>query len=165
MRGREADWSLDFKTELVASYTLLNFLFSHVDLKSFNVFSNDLILTAIVFKQPGSCWVTKLPAPFNLSAVTAARCHPNTEQTSPIIWLPLSEVFSTVSRIQPSFVPHHYIGCIDLGTFLSPVKALNAGVSWSEWWRGWDVLFPYLRLGHYVRLGGQDRSRAGESSA
>ena len=85
------------------SFTLhcLNFRFSHVNLKSFNILSNDLILTAIVFKQPRSCWVTKLPAPFNLSAVTTARCHPNTEQTSPIIWLSLSEVFSTVSRIQP----------------------------------------------------------------
>ena len=31
--------------------------FSHVNLKSFNVVSNDLILTAIVFKQPRSCWV------------------------------------------------------------------------------------------------------------
>ena len=54
------------------------------------------------------------------------------------------------------------VGRIDLGTFLSnlsPVKAFNAGVSGSEWCRSWDVLFPYLRLGHYVRLGGQDRSR------
>ena len=64
---------------------LLNFRFSRVNLKSLNILSNDLILTAIVFKQPRSCWVTKLPAPFNLSAVTTARCHPNTEQTSPII--------------------------------------------------------------------------------
>ena len=119
--------------------------------------------------------MTKLPAPFNLSAVTAARCHPNRTNLSNYLalfvrgilhWVKNSDVFAffaiSFKYLLFIFLPYDCVGRIDLGTLLSnlsPVKAFNDGVSGSEWCRSWDVLFPYLRLGHYVRLGGQDRSR------
>ena len=141
-------------------------VYSHVKFKSFKVL--DLILTAIVFKQPRSCWVRGDQTTSTIQSVcrdhsTLSPKHRTNLQLSGSLcpsYSPLCQEFSL-----KTFVPYHYIGCIHLGTFLSPVKAFNAGVSWSVWCRSWDVLFPYLRLGHYVRLGGQDRSRAGEWAA
>ena len=74
---------------------------------------------------------------------------------------PLCQEFRSICilcRFLCIFLPYDLFAVLISGHF-SPVKAFNAGVSGSEWCRSWDVLFPYLRLGHYVRLGGQDRSR------